>query len=81
MQFNVHTPERGANETREAYKDRRVASAARNDFNRGIGFGGATSRQQLRDAQRKSGAMAKVAGSYGRGLRNWITQKQAAAAA
>lgn len=76
--MNIHTPERGANETREDYKARRRASAAASALPQ---YGDKTSRQLLRNAQRESGSMAKIAGSYGRGLRNWINQKQAAAAA
>ena len=81
MQANIHTPERLSGETMEQYRERRKKSAAANHRNTSIGFGGETSRNSLRNAQRKSGAMRKIAGAYGRGLRNWINRTQAAARA
>lgn len=39
---------------------------------------GECSRKLLRDSQRRSGAMKKLAGHYSRGLHNNITRKQAA---
>lgn len=78
MQRNIHTPERAATETVADYRARRAQSAAHAHHNSQLGVGGECSRESLRNAQRKSGAMSKVAGSYGRGLRNWINQKQAA---
>lgn len=78
MQRNIHTPERLSGESVLMYEDRRNQSAKANALNAHAHCGTQTSREQLRAAQRKSGAMSKVAGSYGRGLRNWINQKQAA---
>lgn len=79
MQANVHTPERLAGETMENYRARRAASAAINRERASIGIGGENSRTSMRNAQRQSSAMRKIAGAYGRGLRNWINRTQAAA--
>ena len=81
MKANIHTPERLAGETMDQYRERRSASAAANHQNAKIDFGGENSRTSMRNAQRQSGAMKKVAGAYGRGLRNWINRTQAAARA
>ena len=57
--MNLHTPERGANETQAAYKLRRSLSraAVRSMTLRGIGDQrkAPSSRQQLRDSQRANG--------------------------
>ena len=78
MQRNIHTPERAATESVADYRARRALSAEHARRNSQVGSGGQCTREALRNEQRKSGAMAKVAGSYGRGLRNWINRKQAA---
>jgi hypothetical protein len=81
--MNLHTPERGADETLTAYKLRRSLSraAVRSMTCRGLGDQrkAPTSRQQLRDNQRKNGKGPK--GIYGRGLKNHFDTKLAAASA
>ncbi|MBX3605339.1 MAG: hypothetical protein KF788_08710 [Piscinibacter sp.] len=71
---NIHTPERGPAETQDEYRARRRRSqrALRLLNPRG---GKLTSRQLLRDEQRRNGTLR--AGAYGKGLRNWITVQHA----
>lgn len=62
--MNTFTPERGPKETQAEYKSRRALAKAmvQRMSLRGPhwpGINGTTSRQQLRDSMRKSGAMAK----------------------
>lgn len=70
--MNIHTPERGINESAAEYQARREASrnAVRAMTLAGIGnqHRAPSSRQQLRDSQRSNGKLR--AGSYGRGLNN-----------
>lgn len=73
----LHTPERQADETQEAYKIRRKASNEASKANSQIGQGGRTTRNIVRDQLREKGQMKYVAGSYGKGLRNWIQREQA----
>jgi hypothetical protein len=61
---NIHTPERQPGEDFAAYKERRAQSNAINRANRQIGRGGVSSRQQLRDSMRASGAMGKKTRAY-----------------
>lgn len=75
---NIHNPARYADETFEAYKARRKASNEAAKENSQIGKGGYITRKANRDEARSKGHMKYLAGSYGRGLRNWITQKQQA---
>lgn len=82
MEASIHTPQRLDGESFDAYQDRRIASkkAAQAIALTGpFTPRGESSRQALRNSQRQSGAMKKVAGSYGRGLRNWANQCSAAA--
>ena len=74
---NIHTPERLKDETQEAYKARRKESNLQAKENSHIGKGGRNTRDIVRDEMRKEGTMKYMAGAYGRGLRNWINQKQA----
>lgn len=74
----LHNPVRQPDETQEAYKARRKESNAQAKENSQIGQGGKTTRELTRNQIRNEGRMKYFAGSYGRGLRNWITQKQAA---
>tara|TARA_B100001250_G_scaffold335128_1_gene301258 strand:+ start:1184 stop:1465 length:282 start_codon:yes stop_codon:yes gene_type:complete len=81
---NLFTPQRMAGESFSAYQERRIngkraaqAMTRSGPFKPDTG----TSRKDLRDTQRRSGAMKKVAGSYGRGLRNWINNQNRAALA
>jgi len=67
---NVHTPERLAGESQAQYKARRQESHAINKAARVIS-GPKVARAKLKNS----------AGAFGRGLRNWITKKQAAAQA
>lgn len=73
--MNIHNPVRQADETFEAYKARRKASNEAAKENSQIGQGGKTTRELTRMQLRENGRMKYLAGSYGRGLRNWITQK------
>lgn len=75
---SIHTPQRLENETFADYKNRRKASNQANKENSQIGQGGKTTRELTRAQIRNEGRMKYIAGSYGRGLRNWISQKQAA---
>lgn len=75
---NIHTPERQADETQEAYKIRRKASNEASKANSQIGQGGRNTRSAVRDEMREEGTMKYMAGSYGKSLRNWINRKQAA---
>lgn len=77
----LHNPQRAAIETRIEYAERRKESKAATQKMTLTGPflpSGECSRKSLRDSQRRSGSMKKIAGSYGRGLRNWITRSQAA---
>lgn len=78
----IHTPERVAGESVEDYKARRQASkqAVANMTLKGIGnqHKAPSSRQQLRDEQRKNG---KLRGTYGQGLRNLFDRKRRQAVA
>ena len=80
--MNIHTPERGADESQSAYKLRRSLSraAVRSMTCRGLGdqHKAPTSRQQLRDSQRANGNGPK--GTYGRGLMNHYARRMSAAA-
>ena len=78
MSNNIHNPVRQADETFEAYKARRKESNLQVKENSQIGQGGKTTRELARMQLRENGRMKYLAGSYGRGLRNWITQAQAA---
>ncbi len=73
--MNIHNPVRQADETFEAYKVRRKASNEAAKENSQIGNGGYNTRKANRNEARSKGHMKYLAGSYGRGLRNWITQK------
>jgi hypothetical protein len=75
--MNLHTPERLSNESQAAYRERRAASAMAVKAMTTVKAGKSTGRELHRDALRQSGGMAKIAGSYGRGLRNWINRRQA----
>lgn len=75
---NIQNPARYADETQEAYKSRRKESNDEAKENSQIGQGGKTTRELTRNQLRENGRMKYIAGSYGKGLRNWITQKQAA---
>lgn len=81
MQANIHTPQRMEGESFQAYKLRRQASKKAGEQITLTGEfkdRGECGRTALRNAQRQSGEMKKHAGSYGRGLRNWIiTQNRA----
>lgn len=80
-QQNIHNPARQSDETFEAYKVRRKASNEAVKENSQIGKGGYNTRKANRDEASSKGHMKYLAGSYGRGLRNWITQKQQSKAA
>lgn len=81
---NIYTPERLSGESFKAYRERRSNAKK---FVEQITLTGAfqpgkqSSRQAHRDAMRSSGSMAKNAGAYGRGLRNWIVDLNRAAQA
>lgn len=78
---NLHTPQRLQGENQTEYRARRAASKLATEKMTLTGAftpGKNTGREELRDQQRKSGAMKGLAGSYGRGLRNWINRTQAA---
>jgi len=74
----LHTPERLSGETTEAYKARRQASSSASKANSQVGKGGQNTRKALRDAFREKGLMHRIAGAYGKGLRNWITRNNQA---
>lgn len=76
--INIHNPVRQEGETFEAYKARRKESNLQAKENSQIGLGGRTTRNIVRDQIRAEGKMKLVAGSYGKGLRNWINRTQAA---
>lgn len=80
-QINIHNPVRQPDETFEAYKIRRKESNTAAKENSQIGQGGKTTRELTRMQLRENGRMKHIAGSYGKGLRNWINQKQAASLA
>ena len=69
---NIHNPVRQEGETFEAYKIRRSESNAVNKANSQIGKGGYNTRKMNRDKAREDGTMKYIAGSYGKGIRNWI---------
>jgi hypothetical protein len=69
---NIHNPVRQSDESFEAYKIRRAESNAANKANSQIGKGGYNTRKMNRDKAREDGTMKYIAGSYGKGLRNWI---------
>jgi len=73
-----HNPVRYADESFEDYRNRRNESNALAKANASIGQGKRTSRELFREQLRSEGKMKNVAGSYGKGLRNWINQKEAA---
>jgi len=73
-----HNPVRYADESYEDYRNRRNASNLMAKDNARIGQGKRTSRELFREQLRSEGKMKNVAGSYGKGLRNWINQKEAA---
>lgn len=75
---NIYNPFRYEGESFEDYRSRRNESNAMAKANAGIGQGKRTTRQLVRDRLRSEGKMKFVAGSYGKGLRNWINQKEAA---
>jgi hypothetical protein len=70
--MNIHTPERGTDESAADYKARREASRkavrAMTLANIGDQHRAPSSREQLRNSQRSNGKLR--AGSYGRGLDN-----------
>lgn len=72
---NIHQPVRYDGESFEDYCNRRSESNAMAKANASIGKGKRTTRQMVRDRLRSEGKMKLVAGSYGKGLRNWINQK------
>ena len=76
--INIHNPARQEGEAFEAYKARRKESNLQAKENSQIGLGGRTTRNIVRDQIRAEGKMKFVAGSYGKGLRNWINRTQAA---
>lgn len=78
MSNNIHNPVRQSDESFEAYKARRKESNLQAKENSQIGQGGKTTRELTRNQLRNEGRMKYFAGSYGKGLRNWINQKQAA---
>lgn len=75
---NIHNPVRYEGESFEGYRTRRNESNAMAKANASVGQGKRTTRQLVRARLRSEGKMKNVAGSYGKGLRNWINQKQAA---
>lgn len=75
---NIHNPVRYEGESFEDYRNRRNTSNALAKANASIGQGKRTTRELVRAELRKEGKMKKVAGSYGKGLSNWINQKNAA---
>jgi len=75
---NIHNPARYEGESFEDYRSRRNESNAMAKANASIGQGKRTTRQLVRDRLCSEGKMKLVAGSYGKGLRNWINQKEAA---
>ena len=75
---NIHSPVRQEGETFEAYKVRRKESNLQAKENSQIGKGGRNTRSVVRDEMREEGTMKYMAGSYGKGLRNWINRAQAA---
>lgn len=84
MQANIHTPQRLEGESFSAYQERRIASKKAVEEMTLTGEfrdRGESGRTALRNAQRQSGEMKKHAGSYGRGLRNWINNQNRAAQA
>ncbi len=80
MNANIFTPHRLDGESFKQYRARRAASKRAAEQLTLTGafshFGNNTSRQELRDAQRKSGAMKKIAGAFGRGMRNWCNRRE-----
>ena len=76
--INIHNPVRQEDETFEAYMARRKESNLQAKENSQIGQGGRTTRNIVRGQIRAEGKMKFVAGSYGKGLRNWINRTQAA---
>ena len=75
---DIHNPVRQQDETQESYKARRKESNLQVKENSQIGRGGRATRNIVRDQIRAEGKMNLVAGSYGKGLRNWINRTQAA---
>ena len=75
---NIHNPVRHSEESYADYKIRRKASNEASKANSQIGQGGRNTRSAVRDEMREEGTMKYMAGSYGKGLRNWINLKQAA---
>lgn len=75
---NIHNPVRYAGESFEDYKARRQESNAAVKANAQTGQGGINTRKALRSNIRENGKMKFYAGAFGKGLRNWITRKQAA---
>lgn len=72
---NIHIPQRLENESFTDYKIRRLQSK---EANASIVSGSRTTRQLYRDQVRSDGNMKHIAGSYGKGLRNWITRNNQA---
>lgn len=72
MQSNVHTPQRLPGESQAQYIARRKQSHAINDAARVLALSGPSAPRVK---------LAGSAGAYGRGLRNWINRKAAAAQA
>ena len=81
--MNLHTPERGADESQSAYKLRRLMSRAAVKAMTCGGIGNQhkapSSREQLRDSQRANGKGPK--GTYGSSLMAHYDRKNAAASA
>lgn len=78
--MNLFTPERQANETQAAYRQRRQQAHNAVRAMRCVGMNGGTSqRQQMRDTRRKSDAGLK--GRYGADLMAHFADKNAAAQA
>lgn len=79
MNANIYTPHRLTGESFKAYQKRRAAGnrAAEQLTMTGEFFpaGKNTSREELRNAKRKSGAMKKIAGAFGRGMRNFCNRQ------
>jgi len=74
--MNIHIPERISSESQADYRERRAESKRVAKAMTNVKSGQSTGRELHRDALRKSGGMSKIAGSYGRGIRNWINRKQ-----
>ncbi len=75
---NLHAPQRLEGESFADYKIRQKDSHDLSKKNSQIGQGGYHTRDAVRAELRKEGKMKYLAGSYGEGLRGWITEKNLA---